>query len=313
MQKEGWFDTEGWTVDKGYDLKAKWFPETTLVLGANQEWSRAAWSKAYDMWEAHGNANALLLSPAELDRYRRTAEPLVAYLKEQGQYDGNINLGSLNLRPEDSQNEELVNAIDAQRKLIYYDQNRSMTNFPFFLYSSGAERKKETVQARKTFYQADKIKQAGDIEAALKMYQQAFEQWKDVLATNESFHRPPGASTAVQEWSYERQVQYLELLRFWYGPRLREQEVKLLTALSAANVLDASPFSLIMTPEVLDKLGVDYRGRVPVAFAGPFDGIDRGGREPWISESVRTMVNARMNPNLSPTPQTPVPTTVGNP
>ena len=95
--------------------------------------------------------------------------------------------------------------------LQYYDQNRRVTNFPYFLASSTAEAKLETVQARKTLWQAEQARKFGNKQLATRLYLEGLNQWKAVLAGDRSFHRPDG-SERIEEETYEYEIEYLRML-----------------------------------------------------------------------------------------------------
>jgi hypothetical protein len=69
MEKEGWFDTEGWEIKD-------WFPDPrsksaaarrTLVVGNEHHWAEDAWARAHAMYERHGREHGLLKPDKEVD------------------------------------------------------------------------------------------------------------------------------------------------------------------------------------------------------------------------------------------------------
>jgi hypothetical protein len=206
-QKEGWFDDEGWRIDDPRDQPSKWwFPDTesrgssrplNVVVGTQKAWSRKAWEKSSEMWLKHGQENGLIVSEQRLQRY-----------KENGQ-------DATGRMPGDPNDSELVDRekrakYEARVALFYYPQNRHVTNFPFFLASSQAEAKPETVSARKTLWRAEQARKLGRPEAT-QLYEEGLKKWKGVLAANKEFHRPE-RSERTEEDTFNFETSYLRLL-----------------------------------------------------------------------------------------------------
>ena len=157
LQKDGWYDTEGWEVDKGIDAVNAWFVETDkngqrempkqpVVIGSGTEWSQAEWQKAYDYWKRHGEQYGLTIDDNRMIRLRADA----------GLAPGQDQVGY----PRDATDEQMADPAFARRHkaleaIFYYQINRNMTNFPYYLESANAEQQKETVQARKTLWKAN--------------------------------------------------------------------------------------------------------------------------------------------------------------
>ena len=100
------------------------------------------------MWNKHGEDNAMALPPG-----RR--EVLEALAGVKGTPPG---------LPPDMGPEEMEargwtpQKLEAMSALVYYEQNRQITNFPFFLESSRAEMDPITVDARKRLWEADQAR-----------------------------------------------------------------------------------------------------------------------------------------------------------
>ena len=71
--------------------------------------------------------------------------------------------------------------VEAMRALAYYEQNRQITNFPFFLESSRAEMDPVTVDARKRLWEADQARLSADNIRAARLYVEALARWREVL------------------------------------------------------------------------------------------------------------------------------------
>ena len=207
-QKEGWFDDEGWRIDDPNDEHQHnwWFPDPSvksgelprplpIVVGRQRPWSLQEWQTAATMWRKHGEDYGLLLSPDRLNRYETLAK------------EGSGGTTQRNMTP------ELMNSewFQAALALQYYQQNRNVTNFPFFLASAEAEAKPATVQARKTLWQAEQARKLGKKPLATRLYLDGLEQWKKVLAGNKEFHRPE-RSDQTDEQTYQYELAYLRLL-----------------------------------------------------------------------------------------------------
>jgi hypothetical protein len=58
IEKEGWFDQEGWII-------TDWFGEP-FAVGEGRDWGVEAWRKAFDMYQDHGLAHELYKTPEQL-------------------------------------------------------------------------------------------------------------------------------------------------------------------------------------------------------------------------------------------------------
>jgi hypothetical protein len=204
LQKEGWFDKEGWLI-KG------WFPDDKFrsvaagrdaVVGDLKSWALDAWSKAHNLWKGHGESNGLYLTPERLNYLRDAAE---LYVRTFGQ-DGGIP----NELPPDRRTPEMEKSLDTYKQLYWYERNRSMTNFPHFYYRSLVEAKEETVKARKTFFKAEQHRRAADYPQAMQLYTspEGFPAWRKLLLENPEFRN----DSTLQEETYEIYLKYLNLL-----------------------------------------------------------------------------------------------------
>lgn len=193
LAKEGWFDkSSAWTPDDRSTSAGAWFPTAgepvRLATPAN---SQAEWQRARNLWAEHGYKNAMILS----DDRRATLEARAG------------------LRPGAGDVSALDRA-EAVQALSNYEQNRNMTNFGYFLASARAEEQDVTVQARQLLYEADLAKQLGRRAEAADTYRRALAKWRQVLATNPDFHRPPGSSqAATEEATYEYELILVGLVK----------------------------------------------------------------------------------------------------
>jgi hypothetical protein len=206
-QKEGWFDSEGWQVDDPTDQQTQnwWFPDPTtrpgeqprplkVVVGQQGLGSLEGWTKASNMWSHHGEEYGLELTEDRLSRYRARA----------GGYGGTL---PPDLPPEQAQAERDRYSM----ALMFLEQNRHVTNFPYFRATSAAEARPATVLARKTLWKADQARKVGDRANATRLYQDGLNQWKEVIRNDRNFHRPAN-SDRIEEQTYEYELAYLRML-----------------------------------------------------------------------------------------------------
>jgi hypothetical protein len=213
MQKEGWFDEEGWEADAGVSESNAWFveivngqkrkPATPVFLGAGTRWSQVEWQRAYNAWEKHGVENALSLRPNQLNQLRTNAG-----------LPAGSELTSLPPMPtaEQMANEAFARRQRAQEALYFYQSNRALTNFTYYLAVAQGEQQKETIEARKLLWKASQEQRLGNMQGAAKLYKEGLGLWRGVLARNPNFHRNERLQS-IEEQTYEIELDYLRLLR----------------------------------------------------------------------------------------------------
>jgi hypothetical protein len=204
LQKEGWFDeTSAWDPDERAGAGTAWFarPGSTEAVLKTPANSRVEWAKAWRLWNASGEENALVLPPG-----RR------AQLEDRAGVKGAPPGLPPDMSPEEMEARGLTpQRLEAMRALVYYEQNRSVTNFPYFLESSRAEMDPLTVDARKRLWEAEQALQSADNIRAARLYVQALARWREVLRKYPQFHRP-GRSDTTEEQTYEYEVALIKLL-----------------------------------------------------------------------------------------------------
>jgi len=147
-------------------------------------------------WREHGVRNGLIVSESRLQRYQDLAQG--AQIRSP-------------IDPIESDMDPNARAkYEARAALFFYPQNRSVTNFPYFLASSEAEAQPETVAARKTLYLAEQARKLGR-QNATQLYEEGLLKWKGVLARNSAFHRPE-RSDRTEEDTFNFEMSYLRLL-----------------------------------------------------------------------------------------------------
>ena len=206
LTKEGWFDNKTtWNPDEFVGSNNAWFrdPNTgtpksvALVAKSN---SQAEWARAASMWATLGQETGLQPSQAMMDK-----------LRDLG---GNRSAG---LPPEMSREEMAARGIseeqhEAMKALVYYEQNRQVTNFGYFLATSQTEQLDLTVEARKLLWSADQARAIAKNELATTRYKQALATWHEVLRQHPNFHRQD-RSDKIEEDTYEYELNLIQLLK----------------------------------------------------------------------------------------------------
>ena len=311
MQKDGWFDAEGWEVDAGIDESNAWFvenvggvrrkPAVPLVVGAGNAWSLREWQKAFDIWSAHGYEYGLSLRPNQLNQLR---------------VDGGLPPGAEYVPlPQDPTSEQLENdafarRFRAQSALHYYQSNRGLTNFPFYIAVAEAEQKKPTVEARKMLWKADQARRLGSNVKAASLYKEGLELWRGVLVANPSFHRAERLQR-IEEDTFEYELEYLRLIaiadpRVWQ--KAREEYAKEFEKLARAVVpfggIGPAPQTIPFAQRDLwyaataEKFFSPFAGNITVNDVPPGDPrVDT----PWIAGYVKEAILQKQGVNRAPT------------
>jgi hypothetical protein len=331
LQKEGWFDKEGWVVDE-YRSDSRWFPRGQEVVAGNdkEDWGHDAWDAAYNAWKNHGEANGLYLRPEDLTYLQQQAETyrqrfadrfgapytLTPEQMEQERRRLSVRLGRAvtsaesedyrrrsfieqqpgpDLMPEEAANPDLLESFKAHRKLYARRRDLQLTNFEHFLFLSEAEREPETVRARKLLYQADQLRRNAQYKQAIARYQAALEQWKQVCAKHYSFR----SDNAIQEDLYEKILPYVFRLREDSDAQqermLAEAQLALVGqfgGLIAAG--GSSPAAAVGSCYPFTASRHAAATLSPSALPPPLDDVDAAG-DPWITPENVSTVRLRRN------------------
>lgn len=219
LSKEGWFDeTSTWNPDAWAGTTNQWFGNRSgdalaILLKTNTN-ARNEWDRAWQMWTKYGEENAQILPPG----------------KRQQLLDAAGLTGTPNSLPPELPQEELERRgwtprkLEAWMALVYFEQNRNVTNFAYFLESTRAERDPLTVEARKLLWAAEEARRYGREVQSARLYPFALAKWREVLATFPQFHRP-GGSDNTEEATFESEIEFYRLLREDGAVRARTDRV----------------------------------------------------------------------------------------
>ncbi len=171
---------------------------------------------------------------------------------------------------------------DAEQK--QFDRLRMITNIEAHVAKADVERQKKTITARRSFYEADRLRLHADRERALRTYErpEAFPAWKEILIDNPVF----GADEDVQENTYIMQRKYLALTLDKRVPLYR----KLLLwqqCLATGSILQPGAQCALPPRSFMPALRVAIRG--------PFDGVKNKRGMPLISDRSKQSVIDRLN------------------
>jgi hypothetical protein len=285
LAEEGWFDGSGWTVSSWFASAGDRFADgKPAVIGAGKAWGLEAWQRTLTMWDNFGHANHFLLSPAE---QKTKEDQSLAFARKYNLNEGS-SVPALRAEDLDAETREQLFAWTFMRDLNQYSR---VCNFDYHYNRALVESRPDTVQCRKTFFEAlDALRMHNDEPAALAKYQSptGMIAWRDkVLLTNKVFRR----DSLIQEYTYEIQLRYTDLYSRLHGDSFKVQSAGLLLVpVQTPRGAGACPASLALWMPPLLQSGWDN----PL-FGGPFDGNDEEG-VPLVSEHARQTLLQRLFP-----------------
>jgi hypothetical protein len=304
MQKEGWFDEGGWSVDAGKSGLGRWFPPgREVIIGKDDPQNGTAmyWNRAYTMWREDGRSLGIYLDPTEEAALNLQAQEFREKYKVA---PGDI---ADALRVEMMPTESLRASLIAHRKLAYRNQNLSMTNFAHHYYRAEAEREAELIQARKLIHTADQYRKAAEPERAAEKYLEGFAKWKNVLGRDQ--YREFRNDAFTQEETYEAQLRYLEVVRELQGGQLRPALMTRDVLAWGMTGLAGGRFPGQAGLGLLYGLVTDARS-LPLPLPGPFDGNAPDGK-PWVAPHIVQDIHNKHNMNQPVAPAAPAPAPPG--
>ncbi|MCI0462533.1 MAG: hypothetical protein L0Z62_36750, partial [Gemmataceae bacterium] len=274
MQKEGWFDGEGWVITRWFDELPRGGEQEIVVGKADRFNARLAWERSWNKYLEYGKNNGLP-PPRELMKLADLAQRRGAQSQEA-------------------------------RQLIWVDQTVRMTAYHDFVYQTEAEKDRATVEARRKLYEAERQRNK-DEDLAMATYQRAIDEWIDVLLKFPGFARLPH----VQDDLYEPQLYYLRLVRENYKrqPEGRRLEPRLLavSAVGPPPLLMAVPAQAIhpatLVTHLLDEdIRQGYLERAVTQAALrlrpgvlPIEAAALGALTPWSGRPDRAAARVKRN------------------
>jgi hypothetical protein len=212
LQKEGWFEKEGWRI-LGWFPDDKFEKDEDAVVGKDVDWSARAWSRTHEMYRTYGEKNGLYIRPEDEKSLNDEAKPFREWfhVPPNGPFPGGL--------PDEMRgNKEMEKSYLAHMRLNWSDRYRQQTNFPYFFYKSEVESDPNTVRLRKDIFEAEQLRKSGEREQALEKYRAILPVLRDLLVKHKEF----GGQMNVQEDSYEIAMQARQVFLDLYGKRLRE-------------------------------------------------------------------------------------------
>ena len=241
LEKEGWFDADGWTIQKWFDAQ-RGPNDPELRVGTEAKFHAGpAWETAYRMYLEFGTLNGLYLTPTEQNNLERAAEEYRRmYNVESGAYGPVVRRG-----------EPGYDSYRAHVQLIMTGQDQSMTNFPASLAQTGCGSgrwKPSPPCASKYLYNAQRFRYAFDPERAIPLYQKAWDLWARVLLAHPKFAR----ISNVQEDIYEVQLPF----NFYVQKHRTEEFKKLLLGMAQFAVWPHPPISELLQSDPSDLVKI---------------------------------------------------------
>jgi hypothetical protein len=209
LGREGWFDEAGWRING-------WFPDDKFsngedaVVGKDTPWSARAWSRANEMYRELGERTGMYLEP---DEEKKLDERAQLFRDKVGiQRDLSYAAFPADLRGQRDYEDSYL----AHLRLYWCDFYRKQTNFLYFYYKTLIESKPKAVQMRKTLFEADQLRKAGEREQALEKYREALPVLRDLLLAYPGFRR----ESLIQDDSYSIAMEARQLFEDMFGKRL---------------------------------------------------------------------------------------------
>lgn len=308
LQKEGWFEKDGspaatvWDPDAAFDRDAKWFPparpgqparEVLLKAGTG---SRAEWEKTFVMWDKFGEKNGL--TDAARNRQEQLAlatvraglPPLGVQLTREY---SDAELSALGLRREN---------LNARNAIMYFDQNRQVTNYQYFRDDSLAEKDPDVTQARQAFWIADELHARND-QGELAVRLRASALWRRAFSQNHAaFYQSP-RSESLQELTLAQELSIAALLTKSGDPDTVNRTKALRGGLGVV-----APAAAALTEPNISRVAAQEEAQVRIAMAVAGIGEDSAPDHP-LREQVRKDVE-RYKEEFKGVPNAPPPSEV---
>jgi hypothetical protein len=247
LQKDGWFDGEGWEITKWFDNlqvgagRVGVGPTGGIVVGGGPRYdSRSAWKLANELFFLYGQKNGLMITAEEFNQ-----------LAQRAQVDSK--------------------ALQRFNRIV---GNRTMTNFEEQYQITVVEKTAEAVAARKEIF-AIKNREQSSKNVLAKYRDRVLPQWLDLILRFPDFRR----LAQIQEDSYELAAEYYRLLQYYN----REYFEGLVSNVAYANIATVMPGTMIplfdpkgdmakVWPQTILKQHLD-KGGVKVLYIRDFEGM----------------------------------------
>ncbi len=208
LEAEGWFDEKGWMI-KGWFPQDRFSDDKEARVGAgDRAWAKTAWGEAYEMWKQTGLKTGLYMEPT-------TEASTRALAKLYTERHNLLAAAEPPERPELKKGDKEYDEYKAALRVHWYDYYRTLTNFGHHIYLAEVEADKTTVQARKAFFEAERLRVEGNRMQAIQRFEaeDALEAWRKILMRFQNFRN----DEIVQEDSFELEMKYVNLLEDRYG------------------------------------------------------------------------------------------------
>ncbi len=285
LLKEGWFDeSTTWDPDDAVEKTNAWFakdetaPHVALAAKGSTFTADnassvpvsalATYRDAHAMWADYGRVNGLILTPGQRRKYEEDAAKTAA-------------LGPLGSIPPDLSDDQLAGLgirrewVKARKALIYYQQNQSVSNFPYFLASTEAEASRELVDARISIGKAAREDAKANIPGALKAFVAANAKWRVALQKYPAFHN--GERTeSTQESTAELQAKLMKRLA-------DDRKVAALQSLIGAASADRELATDLAESEANTLIALALLEGIDPAAAQRRESVLPGGKYAWLT------------------------------
>jgi hypothetical protein len=198
LEKEGFFDKDGW------QMKKSWFDGEEVRVGTETKyWAQPAWERAYEMTRRYGLENGMYHTDKRLTELIQKADRFRLRMRWPMGQQPPARIPNLTT--------DVSDEFDAYR-IVYWGKMQAHTaNFDARLSEAEAEKEPDAVKAHKLFFLADRLRRFEDSpELALEKYEEAWPIWLDVLLTHPKFRRD---NSSMQEDTYEIELKYSRLLQ----------------------------------------------------------------------------------------------------
>ena len=268
LQKEGWFDANtAWDPDANVDAKNAWFAATGKPAALKSRRNAAEeWRVTYGMWDDYGRRNGL----NESDRVAQ--ENIVA------ETDSRLQRANIFLDPTAISDPILKKAaqdnFNARQALQYYDQNRQITNYQFFLDQSKFEMTPATAEVRLLLWNADELHSQNRLDEEIATRTIATAKWRAVVASPEhrKFFMGNERSDSLQEQALEMEVSLTKLLE-------KDTTVKRGIERAKGQLLLLGPAFAAVPEPALARLAAEDEALSRIALAYPSEDLARRAKQ----------------------------------